>query len=152
MKRLLPTFILLAGLFALTAIHPQAQTAPPFVTCATGGLIYFDAPTTSPISWHCVDPNILGKVGPQGPAGVQGPIGPTGPQGPPGTALTGGTCPAPAAGFILYAKLPDGSCLNIFVVPAPGSLAMNIEATYSDSATQGVPVTKYQTFNATLTQ
>lgn len=40
--------------------------------------------------------------------------------------FTGQACTPPANGIMLYAKLPDGTCLPIVPVPAAGFLADNI--------------------------
>lgn len=37
--------------------------------------------------------------------------------------LTGGACSAPATGVTLYTRLPDGTCLPLVIVPAPGFVA-----------------------------
>ncbi len=138
MNKYMPTVVLLAGLFALTAIHPSAQTTlPPFVSCASGGVLYMDAfagATARPV-YHCIDPSsLIGKSGPAGPMGPQGAQGPPGPAGSSGI-FTGSACNPPGTGALPYAQLPDNSCLPIIVVPAAGSVAMNVQATWQDDAT-----------------
>ena len=73
-----------------------------------------------------------GATGPQGPIGSkgsdgvpgqQGPTGATGPAGPQGPPITGVPCAAPATGVTVYAQLPDGSCLPLITVAAPGFVA-----------------------------
>lgn len=124
--RLLCTIVLLAGLFALTAIQPQAQTPTPvFRSCLQGGMLYWDPIVTGQsVPTHCLDPvQFLPK-----------PIG--------------GACTAPPVGSAptIYAKANDGTCLPLIAVPPPGSIAGILTGTYAETAMVGQPVSLHYQF------
>ncbi len=129
MSRILSTLLLLAGLFAWTAIHPAAQPGPPvFRSCLQGGLLYWDPIVTGQtVQTHCIDPAQFARV-----------------------ALAGVSCDAPAAGVTVYAKLNDGSCLPLAAVAAPGGTASAVTAEWGETASNG-PVTHYQSFFVDVT-
>lgn len=52
-------------------------------------------------------------------------------------AFTGVACSAPANGITLYAKLPDGTCLPIVPVAAPGFIADKLEFWYQHDTKGG---------------
>lgn len=118
----------LAALIVADRFSVLAQsTAPAFVRCSGGGLLYQEplGQNAQP-NYRCVDPASLK-----------------------GQAFTGVACaPAgtntPVGGVTLYAQLPDKTCLPIIGVAPPGELATNIQAYQFETAMAGQQVKQYQ--------
>lgn len=108
--KLINTLLLLAGLFALTAVHPSAQTtAPPFITCTNGGVAYIEPTSVNgtgvPLKLHCIDPVVFT---------------------PPAQSAIGSACTNtdPAGGIKLYAFIATtNTCLPIVSLMAAGGIA-----------------------------
>jgi hypothetical protein len=102
MSRIISSIILIVGLFAWTAVHPQAQTSS---NCA---LIGTQTGAGTPLVITCPDiPTTFAAMLPHSTSGPQGVA-----------------CTAPASGVAVYAQDPGTlKCFPIITVPAVGFVA-----------------------------
>lgn len=129
-------------IFSTLGLHAQPTTVtippptpnPPFINCLAGGLVWMNPLPLGggPIGYHCIDPKAVSNQ--------------------PSKPFTGIACTPPGTGAAIpYAKLPDGSCLPIIVVPMAGSTAQIVTASSDTVAQDGSPAFQVIEFFTTIT-